>query len=141
MTEAPDAGNATQDNDSGAVERKFSCTLCGFPMTHEAARLQTTIRTTCYNCGEWTLQAADLEEMIAAAEAVAEEIAGEVVTERQALAYLLRDVLEIDRETAAEAMESSPSNVDNLERRAAEKIDDAKNLIESLERVTATTEE
>lgn len=122
------------------VERTFTCSSCGFPMSHEARRLQWDARAICYNCGDWTLQTPGLEEMLEEARAVAEELAGATLTERQGLAYLLRVVLEVERETAAEAMESSPSNVDNLHRRAVEKVEDARRVLGSLERVSKADE-
>lgn len=148
MTGESDSNDEPGENDPDSdsqeapqqVERTFTCNLCGFPMTHEARRLQWEVRATCYNCGDWTLQTPELDEMLEEANAVAEVLAGPILTERQALAYLLRDVLEIDRETAAEAMESSSSNVDNLEGRASEKIEDARRVVRDLERLTPTDE-
>ncbi|MEF8977103.1 MAG: hypothetical protein V5A21_12825, partial [Halapricum sp.] len=72
-------------------------------------------------------------ELVAAAEEAAEALAGPILTERQALAYLLREVMEADRVVAAEAMDSTPSNVDDLQRRAAEKVADAEQVVEGLD--------
>jgi transcriptional regulator len=44
-------------------------------------------------------------------------------------------VLGADRETAAEAMDSTASNVDNLHQRAREKIDDARRAVDELDRL------
>jgi hypothetical protein len=115
------------------VERSFTCSACGFPMTHEAGTLQAEVRSICHNCGDWTLQTADESTVVQATEDVAEGLAGEVLTERQALAYLLREVVGLEREAVAAAMDSSPSNVDNLRRRATERVDDATRVVDELE--------
>jgi hypothetical protein len=115
------------------VERAFSCQLCGFAMTHEVGLLRAGVKSVCHNCGDWTKQVADRTELVAAAEEAAEALAGPILTERQALAYLLREVMEADRAVAAEAMGSTPSNVDNLQRRAAEKVADAEQVVEGLD--------
>jgi len=127
-----DASNAEPESGE-RVERSFTCSVCGFPMTHEAAPLQVEVSSICHNCGDWTLQTADASAVIGTAEGVAERLAGEVLTERQALSYLLREVAGLDRPTVADAMESSPSNVDNLHRRATEKIADARRVVGELD--------
>ena len=53
-----------------------------------------------------------------------------ILTERQALAYALREVHGIGREAAADVMGTTPSNVDQLERKAGSHIDDARELVE-----------
>ena len=142
----PDREEAAEGEESGdqagaeagvaeSVERSFTCAVCGFPMVHGAAPLQVEVSSICHNCGDWTLQTAEWSEIVEAAEGIAERLAGPVLTERQALAYLLREVVDLDRGTVAEAMDSSPSNVDNLHRRATEKVDDARRVVEELERV------
>lgn len=115
------------------VERGFTCTLCGFVMTHEVGLLRAEVESVCHNCGDWTTQIGDREELVAAAEEAADALAGPTLTERQALAYLLREVMDADREVAAEAMDSTPSNVDNLHRRAAEKVSDAGRVLDGLD--------
>lgn len=127
-TQAGEGGSA-----EGETERQFTCSVCGFPMVHGAGRLQVEIRSTCHNCGDWTLQVADVSAVIDDARTVAGRLAGEVLTERQALAYLLREVIGVDRGTAADAMDSTPSNVDNLHRRATEKIKDARRVVAELD--------
>jgi len=129
-----DQNPETGDDGSGTgrTERSFTCTVCGYPMTHDAGRLQTEVGSVCHNCGDWTTQSADLAAVLQEVREVAESLAGEILTERQALAYLLREVVGIDRATAAEEMDSTPSNVDNLHRRATEKIDDARRLVDEL---------
>lgn len=119
------------------VERAFTCQLCGFAMTHEVGLLRAEVESVCHNCGDWTKQVADRTELVAAAEEAAEALAGPILTERQALAYLLREVMEADRAVAAEAMDSTPSNVDNLQRRAAEKVADAEQVVEGLDALRA----
>ena len=99
----------------------------------KATTLRAEVRSIYHNCGDWTLQTADPSTVIEAAEGIAERLAGEVLTERQALAYLLREVVELDRETVAAAVDSSPSNVDNLQRRATEKVDDARRVVDELD--------
>ncbi|PSP27977.1 hypothetical protein BRC65_03535 [Halobacteriales archaeon QH_2_65_14] len=134
-TEPDEAGEGGEHSDDSTVERAFTCTFCGFPMTHEAAPLQAEVSSICHNCGDWTVQSADRGELFDAVHDAAGDLAGEVLTERQARAYLLREVLGSDRETAAEAMDSTASNVDNLHQRAKEKIDDARRVIDELDRL------
>ena len=128
-----DASDESAVEPEERVERSFTCSACGFPMTHEATTLRAEVRSICHNCGDWTLQTANPSTVIEAAEGIAERLAGEVLTERQALAYLLREVVELDRETVAAAVDSSPSNVDNLQRRATEKVDDARRVVDELD--------
>lgn len=58
-----------------------------------------------------------------------------LLTERQAQAYLLRDVYGFDRRTAADEMGVSPSRVDNARRDAHSKIAAAKTTMNMIERV------
>ncbi len=108
-------------------------------MIHEVPLLQAEAQSVCYNCGDWTTQSADSEVVVRAAETAAEALADGLMTERQALAYLLREVAGLDRQTTADAMESTPSNVDNLQRRASEKVDAARDLVDGLETLESTT--
>lgn len=119
------------------LERSFTCTVCGYAMTHEAGELQAEVQATCFNCGDWSVQTADVEDLIDAARAVAERLAGEILTERQALAYLLRELVGVGRQAAAEAMDTTPSNVDNLQRRGREKVSDAHRIVEELRTLRA----
>jgi len=48
-----------------------------------------------------------------------------ILTERQALAYVLRDVEGVPREEAADRLECSESNLDTLLGRARSNVDDA----------------
>lgn len=114
------------------VERSFTCTGCGYTTTHQVGELQAKVLATCLNCGDWTVQTADNEDLIDAARDVAERLAGRVLTERQALAYLLREVVGLGRQSVAKAMDTTPSNVDNLHRRGREKVADAQRVIEEL---------
>lgn len=75
---------------------------------------------------------ADPAELRESATALAGALAGETATERQLLAYLLREVLGTDRKRAAELMDSSASNVDNLHQRARQQIEDARRVLEAL---------
>lgn len=113
-------------------ERSFTCTVCGYATTHRVGRLRVEVRATCPNCGDWTVQTADVGESIAAARDAAERLAGTTLTERQALAYLLREFVGLGRREAADAMETTPSNVDNLHRRGREKVADARRIVEEL---------
>ena len=122
------------------VERSFTCTTCGYAMTHQVGPLQIETLATCLNCGDWTVQMADVEDVIDAAREIADQLAGTVLTERQALAYLLRDAADLDRQTAAEAMDTTPSNVDNLQRRGREKVTDAHRVVEVLQALTPDSE-
>jgi len=132
----PDSDSETEPGDTTEhVERSFTCTVCGYATVHEVDQLRATVQATCLNCGDWTTQSAQIEDVIESAETVAEEVAGTVITDRQALAVLLRDVVGIDRQTAADAMETTPSNADNLQRRGREKIQDARKLVERLDAV------
>jgi transcriptional regulator len=51
------------------------------------------------------------------------------LTERQAIAFFNRRVANISRQETAEALGTSASNVDNLERAAREKISNAYELV------------
>jgi hypothetical protein len=134
-------GRDSQESDTDAddlafddtVERSFTCPLCGFVMVHETRPLTVAVGSVCLNCGDWTQQVADDDELLADAEALANLLAGDLLTGRQALAYLLREIVDADRQIAADAMESTPSNLDNLHRRASEKIDDARRVVDGLE--------
>jgi len=133
-----DTETETESGDDAApldrtVERAFTCSVCGFAMTHEVPLLQVEVQSVCFNCGDWTNQTARLEELVDAAEAAAAELADGLLTERQALAYLLRDVVGVDRQATADAMDSTPSNVDNLQRRASEKVEQARTLVEGID--------
>lgn len=125
--------NGTDSDTERRVDRAFTCTLCGYEETHEVTELQASVRSTCLNCGDWTVQTTDVEVLIDAARGVAERLAGPVLTERQAFAYLLREVVGLERQDAAEAMETTASNVDNLHRRGREKVADARRVTESLQ--------
>lgn len=133
----PSEGDADEETtDDETVQRTFTCTLCGYGTTREVAALTAEVQSTCVNCGDWTVQSADPESVVEAARDVAERLAGEVLTERQALAYLLREVVGLERDAAAEAMDTSASNVDNLQRRGREKVSDATRVVEELEEVS-----
>lgn len=56
-------------------------------------------------------------------------------TGRQAEAFYRRHIADESRQTAADAMETSPSNVDNLERAARKKIRQASSLVALLSEV------
>jgi DNA-directed RNA polymerase specialized sigma24 family protein len=115
------------------VDRRFTCTVCGYATTHEVARLSTDTNATCVNCGDWTVRTADTEAIIDDAREIADAVAGPVLSERQALAYLLRDHVGLTRQDAADAMDSSASNVDNLQRRGREKVAAARQLVADLD--------
>ncbi len=134
--------STTQSDDAPSdlgdlVERDFTCTGCGYETVHEVPLLRGSVGATCVNCGDWTVGTADVRVLVDAAREAAETLAGETLTERQALAYLLRDVVGVSRDHAAEAMESSPSNVDNLQRRAREKLDDARRTVAGVDALVA----
>lgn len=57
------------------------------------------------------------------------------LTERQAIAFFNRRVANIPRQETAEALATSASNVDNLERAARQKITNAYNLLELVQAV------
>lgn len=126
---------ASDDNavEFGPVTRDFQCTACGFATTYEVPRLQAEVQSVCANCGEWTTQVADDQVLAEAAEEAAERLAGHTLTARQALAYLLRDVMRVDRQTTADVMDTSASNVDNLHRKAVEKLEDAQWVLVGLD--------
>ena len=142
--------NGDTDHDTGSgddaspldrtVERLFTCSLCGFAMGHEVSLLRAEVQSVCYNCGEWTTQTARLDELVDVAETAAEELADGLLTKRQALAYLLRDVVGVERQATADAMDTTPSNVDNLQRRASEKVEHARDLVDGLAALEANAE-
>jgi hypothetical protein len=122
---------------SDPVERAFTCTNCGYETVHEVAPLRASVGETCMNCSDWTIQTGGEAELVDAAEDAAAVLDGNVITERQALAYLLRDVVGLSRQTAAHALESSPSNVDNLQRKGREKLADARRTIAGVDALTS----
>lgn len=136
-----DPDSSSDENDSPdteqRVERSFTCNGCGYAMTHRIGQLRAEVQATCLNCGDWTVQTTSVEELIDTARDVAERLARTILTERQALAYLLRELVGVDRQVAAEAMNTTPSNVDNLHRRGREKVVDARRIDEELERLQA----
>lgn len=115
------------------VERTFTCTVCGFGVEREAAPLDAERRETCLNCGEWAVLTADEGDLVDAARDAAAALAGPVVTEKQALAFLLREHVGLDRTTTAELLDSSASNVDNLHRRGREKLREARRVVETVD--------
>lgn len=135
----PASGTGDAAQTDRRVERSFTCTACGYATTHEADELQSEVQATCLNCGDWTVQTAAVGDLVDAARSVAERLAGPVLTERQALAYLLRDVVGVGRQETAAAVETTPSNVDNLQRRGREKVADARRILEELEAIDAGT--
>jgi hypothetical protein len=52
---------------AGSVERRYTSTVCGYASTHEVDPLQTVTRGTCANCGDWTVQTASDDALVAAA--------------------------------------------------------------------------
>ena len=109
-------------------------------MVHEVPLLEAEAQSICYDCGDWTTQTADLDVVVEAAETAVDGLADGLLTERQALAYLLREVAGLDRQTTAEAIDSTPSNVDNLQRHASEKVEEARDLVDTLETLDFATE-
>lgn len=131
--DGPTRAERTLDRFTRHVERGFTCTNCGSAVVHDVPLLQAVRTETCLNCGEWTTHATDFTEFVETAREVSSEISGPILTERQALAYLLRERLDVNRQTTAEVMESTASNVDNLHRRAREKIDAARETVAALD--------
>lgn len=136
----PSQGDDGSEGGSRRVERSFTCTVCGYGMTHSVGALRAQVQSTCHNCGDWTVQTADLAELVDTARTVAETLAGEVLTERQALAYLLREIVGVDRQPSAAAMDTTRSNVDNLHRRGREKVADARRIVDELGRLQADSD-
>lgn len=141
-------GDANQDTESDedvspldrTVERAFTCSLCGFAMTHDVSLLRAAVQSVCYNCGDWTTQTARLDELVDVTQTAAEELADGLLTERQALAYLLREVVGVERQATADAMDTTASNVDNLQRRASEKVEQARDLVDGVETLDVSAE-
>ncbi len=131
------SGTDAPDELTGTVERGFTCTVCGYETVREVPLLRGSERGVCVNCGGWTVGNAREDALVEAAREAAAVLAGETLTERQALSYLLRDVVGVSRERTATAMDSSPSNVDNLQRRAREKLDDARRTVAGVETLVA----
>ncbi len=115
-----------------SVERTYTCTVCGYGTRETVAPLQGTVQGTCVECGDWTVSTADPGALVEAARDVAATLSGPVLTERQALAYLLREAVDLGRTAAAEAMDTSASNVDNLQRRGAQKVAEAHRVLDTL---------
>jgi len=61
-----------------------------------------------------------------------------VLTERQALAYVLRDVEGVPREETADRLKCSESNLDTLLGRARSNVDDAAATLSVLHRLDST---
>ena len=116
-------------------ERAFTCVHCGFSTVAEAELLQYEFHSVCANCGDWTTKITDRDEVLEAAKEIAAEIEGPTLTDRQALAYLLRTVVGMERQSTADVMASTPSNVDNLQRKATEKLEDAERVLDALDAV------
>ncbi len=131
-----DSSSDTTDDAQSVLEqsvaRSFTCTACGYASTHPVGPFRAERGATCLNCGNWTVQTADIGDVVETARDIADSLAGAILTERQALAYLLREQVGVDRQAAAEAMETTPSNVDNLHRRGCEKVTDARRLVDGL---------
>lgn len=144
-----DEQGKTGDNGSGAAlqavleprDRAFTCVACGFSTIAEAQPLRYEVQSVCANCGDWTTQLADQDEVIEAAADIAAELDGPTLTERQALAYLLRDLVGMERQPTADVMDSTPSNVDNLQRKAAEKVEDAERVLDALDAIQESAAE
>lgn len=134
-----------QDQESDSVfeptERAFTCVACGFSTTTDVPPLQYEVHSVCANCGDWTTQLADQDEVIETVKNIAASIEGPTITERQALAYLLRELLGMERQPTADVMETSPSNVDNLLRKAVEKLEDAERVLTTLDTIQDSEEE
>jgi DNA-directed RNA polymerase specialized sigma24 family protein len=130
--DTPEPNLATQP-----VDREFTCTNCGYVSTHEVPRLDTDTQATCVNCGDWTVQTADTEDVVDDAREVAAVLAGPTLSERQALAFLLRKHVGLSRQDAADVMDSSASNVDNLQRRGRDKVAAARRLVADLDALGA----
>lgn len=128
-----DTSGDTQSVSEQSVARSFTCTVCGYASTHPVGPLRAERQASCLNCGNWTVQTADIGALVETARDIADSLAGAILTERQALAYLLRGQVGVDRQAAAEAMETTPSNVDNLHRRGREKVTDARRLVDGLQ--------
>jgi hypothetical protein len=132
-----DHENPLPDALAGTVERPYICTVCGYASTHEVSPLQATVQSTCANCADWTVQTASDDALVDAARTAAGALAGDVLTERQAFAYLLRDVVGVSRQTAAHVLDSSPSNVDNLQRKGREKLEEARRIVAGVDALTS----
>lgn len=117
------------------VERAFTCVACGYAATTTVPQLQAERHAVCPNCSDWTTQLANERSVIDATRDVAKALAGPTLTDRQALAYLLRDVVGLERKPTADVMDSTPSNVDNLQRKAREKLDDAQRVLDAIDAV------
>jgi len=128
-----DTSGDTQPVLEQSVARPFTCTVCGYTSTHPVGPLRAERQANCLNCGNWTVQTADTGNLVETARDIADSLAGAILTERQALAYLPREQVGVDRQAAAEAMEMTPSNVDNLHRRGREKLTDARRLVDGLQ--------
>lgn len=138
MPETSDAaGLDAPDERTDPVEHGFTCTGCGYETVREVPRLRGRAGGVCVNCGDWTVGTASEDAPVAAARDAAATLAGETLTERQALAYLLREVVGVSRDRAAAALDSSPSNVDNLGRRGAEKLADARRTVAGVDALVA----
>lgn len=130
---------AELDEEFEPIERVFTCIACGFTTTREAPRLQSETQSVCANCGDWTTQLADQEVIVADGKDIAAALDGPTLTERQALASLLRDVVGLDRQSTADVIETSASNVDNLQRKAHEKLEDAQRVLDSIDAIQPKT--
>lgn len=110
---------AASDQVFEPTERVFACVTCGFTTTRGVPRRQHETQSVCTNCGDWTTHLADQEIIVEDAN-VATALDGPTLTERQALAHVLRDVVGLDRQLTADVRDTSASNVDNPPRKAVE---------------------
>jgi len=134
---ADDTDTAEESDESPPVERlverSFTCVDCGTRRRGRSPSCAGRCGGVRANCGEWTTGTAADEDLVDAARRIAAALAGDTLTERQALAYVLREPLAFDRADAARAMGVSPSSLDNLTRRAREKLRDAERTLGALE--------
>lgn len=122
--------NVSTDSIHSSTSRLFTCIECGYAVEREVPLLRFDVSEVCAHCGEFAVHLAD-HAVLEAAGRDAAQILTEigVLTERQALAYVYRELVGFAREETAVAMETSKSNVDNLHRRAREKVEQAERLL------------
>lgn len=88
---------------------------------------------TCSRCNTENVAVSGDEEPLCNACISAHQVAeAGILTEQQALAYILRDVLGVDRTQAANRLGVSKNRHDNLIRSARTKVDQARSTIEAL---------
>ena len=96
-------------------EQTYACTECGAIQRTETPLSEDELYEWCDECGEKTIATRTVASVTEDSQKVAELVAEvTTATKQQAWAYVLRHVFEVRRFEAANIIDCSASNVDNL---------------------------